>query len=82
VSKRLERIAEDWRCELHKFCFAAVTDDGKAVEYVHWATCPLADEDPPAELHHHVGPAAAIDLRAGRAIELVNPEDCRPEGLQ
>jgi hypothetical protein len=56
-------------------CYAVVTADGQALDQIHWPECARFDGDEPAELHEVFGTEAAIDLRAGRTVELGAPFD-------
>lgn len=67
--------AARWSCEGSGLCYAVVTADGQALDQIHWPECARFDGDEPAELHEVFGTEAAIDLRAGRTVELGAPFD-------
>jgi hypothetical protein len=63
--------ARRWHCWGSQRCYATLTSDQLAVEYIHAPECPrLIAELPPLEHHDEISDADAIDLRAGRTIEL------------
>lgn len=74
--KKLEDLAASWRCDGCSMCFAKVTDDGLAVEEVHWPTCDRFEDERVADVvADSFGASEAIDLRAGRVVEVVGGDE-------